>query len=78
MKSPKTQYPVTYKSTVTNGIYREAIKMSAMHKFMRNVLVGVRTFCTRDMTVITIPLAGMARKNISILAATMAIFSEVV
>lgn len=50
--------------------------MSAMHKFMRNVLVGVRTFCTRDITVMTMPLDGMARKNISMFAATMAIFSE--
>lgn len=50
--------------------------MSAMHKFRRNVLVGVRTFCTRDMTVMTIPFAGIARQNSSMLADTMAIFSD--
>ena len=50
--------------------------MSAMHKFRRNVLVGVRTFCTRDMTVMTIPFAGIARQNSSMFADTMAIFSD--
>ena len=75
--SPNIQLPATYKSTVTNGIYKEAIKISAMHKFMRNVLVGVCTFCTRDMTVITIPLAGMASKNISMFAATMTVLSVI-
>jgi len=59
-------------------MYKEAIKMSAMHKFSRNVLVGVRTFCTRDITVMTITLAGIAKQNSSMFADTMAIFSEAV
>ena len=51
--------------------------MSATHRFNRNVLVGVRAFCTVDMTIITMLLAGMARQNIIALASIMMTFSGV-